>query len=81
MNRVASRQIIDKSLFAHVSADASDFEKYMIKYTKHKMVEKLIDHIPWRIEYVDNTIKLSYDLMIDEYKEFVTHWKEIKNTD
>lgn len=81
MNRVTSRQIIDKSLFEHVSADTSDFEKYMIKYTKHKMVEELINHIPWHIEYVDNTIKLSYDLMIDEYIDFVTHWKEIKNID
>jgi len=81
LQRVRYQQIINMDELRQLSMHSDNLEDYIIRYTKHKMVEELINHIPWHVEYVGNTIRISYDLMIDEYTEFVTHWKEIKNID
>lgn len=74
--RVKCQQIINRDELRSLSVHNDNLEDYIIMYTKHKMVEELIDKIPWNIERTDNEIKVSYDLILDEYSKFIEQLKD-----
>ena len=76
LQRVKCQQIINRDELRSLSVRDDNLEDYIIRYTKHKMVEELIDKIPWNIKYTDNTIKVSYDLILDEYSKFIEQLKD-----
>lgn len=77
LQRVICQQIINRDELRSLSVHNDNLEDYIIRYTKHKMVEELIDKIPWNIERTNDEIKVSYDLILDEYSKFIEQLREI----